>query len=238
MKARSLKQARNTNVLERIIAICIIIQIIVMVVIIVRPTKVEAAENGANQIEGWERIPLEVQIERDLDLKVEEFKQKEKNLQEMVTKQEKVKKENELSDIQEVEAKDDEQKDKDKELLAQLTWAELSILYSKHYEEEPENVEKVFKCTASAPMHRVEIGYRDADELEDVIFSKAYHSSTISKVKKGQEVPEIVYTWMDDVITNGPVGPRGMIYQAEFTQGDEIYLEIYNQKFCVETKYN
>lgn len=126
----------------------------------------------------------------------------------------------------------------DIELLAQLMYAEEGIFF-KQYSEKPAEVERVHKLAGSVVIHRTEIGYRGETTIRGTIYSNGqYAQQTLDRVKKGQDIPEIVYTWAEELLSEGALGPRGMIYQAEFEQGDENYDEIGNQIFCVETKYN
>lgn len=126
----------------------------------------------------------------------------------------------------------------DVELLAQLMYAEEGIFF-KQYTENPETVERVHKLAGSVVINRASIGYRGEYTIEGTIYSKGqYAQQTLDRVTEGQDIPEIVYTWAEELLSEGALGPKGLIYQAEFEQGDETYDEIGNQYFCVETKYN
>lgn len=126
----------------------------------------------------------------------------------------------------------------DIELLAQLMYAEEGIFF-KQYTENPEKVERVHKLAGSVVINRASIGYRGENTIKGTIYSKGqYAQQTLDRVSEGQDIPEIVYTWAEELLKEGALGPRGLIYQAEFEQGDETYDEIGNQYFCVETKYN
>ena len=126
----------------------------------------------------------------------------------------------------------------DVELLAQLMYAEEGIFF-KQYTENPETVEIVHKLAGSVVIHRTEIGYRGETTIRGTIYSKGqYAQQTLDRVTEGQDIPEIVYTWAEELLKEGALGPRGLIYQAEFEQGDETYDEIGNQYFCVEERYN
>lgn len=127
---------------------------------------------------------------------------------------------------------------KDVELLAQLMYAEEGIFF-RNYSENPQEVERVHKLAGSVVLHRAEIGYRGEKTVKGTIYSKGqYAEQTLDRVTQGQDIPEIVYTWAEELLLKGALGPRGMIYQAEFEQGDETYDEIGNQYFCIESKYN
>lgn len=126
----------------------------------------------------------------------------------------------------------------DVELLAQLMYAEEGIFF-KQYAENPETVERVHKLAGSVVINRASIGYRGENTIKGTIYSKGqYAQQTVDRVSEGQDIPEIVYTWAEELLSEGALGPRGMIYQAEFKQGDETYDEIGNQYFCVEERYN
>ena len=125
----------------------------------------------------------------------------------------------------------------DLELLAQLMYAEEGVLLAK-YDKEPEKVERVFKLAGSVVIRRMENNYLGATTLKEVVYTKGqYALQTLEKVSQGQDVPSIVYVWAKELLTEGPIGPKGLIFQAEFEQG-EVYDRIYNQVFGVETKYN
>ncbi len=122
--------------------------------------------------------------------------------------------------------------------LAQVMWAEeeefINLLPTK-----PEKTERVFKLAGSAVLHRLDVQYKDATSIQDVIFEEGqYETRTKNNVREGQEVPDIIYQWAEELLIDGPLGPRGMIYQSQEIQGDEIYDHIGNQYFCIETKYN
>lgn len=125
----------------------------------------------------------------------------------------------------------------DLELLAQLMYAEEGVLL-KHYEKEPEKVEKVFKLAGSVVIRRAENNYLGAASLKEVVYTKGqYALTTLERVSQGQDVPSIVYGWAKELLVKGPIGPKGLIYQAEFEQG-QVYDRLYNQIFGVEPKYN
>ena len=145
-------------------------------------------------------------------------------------KQEEVKEEE-----QEEENKVDEA---EKELLAQLMYAEEGVFITKYYDKDPKKVERVFKLAGSVVLRRKENGYMDAKTIHDVIYSKGqYHSKTKQRIEKGQDVPDMVYDWAEDLLVDGAIGPKGLMYQAEFMQG-KLYEKIWNQIFCVDAKYN
>lgn len=50
-------------------------------------------------------------------------------------------------------------------------------------------------------------------------------------------MPDIVYTWAEELLRKGPIGPNNLIYQSESQQGEEYEL-IDNQYFGIEPKYS
>lgn len=123
----------------------------------------------------------------------------------------------------------------DKELLAQLMYAEEGV-YLQKYKDDPEKAEKVHKLAGSVVIHRMENHYMGVETIEDVIYAKGqYHTQTQKRVTNGQDVPEIVYEWAEELLTDGALGPEGLIYQSEFKQG-RVYTQIGNQFFGVEEK--
>lgn len=122
-------------------------------------------------------------------------------------------------------------------LLAQAMYAEEGVFF-KFYDTNPLIVELVHKLAGSVILHRQEVGYLGATTIEEVIFSKGqYATQTQERVKEGQNIRDEVYIWAEELLTEGAIGPKGMIYQAEFDQG-ESYMFVGNQKFGVEPKYN
>lgn len=121
----------------------------------------------------------------------------------------------------------------DIELLAQLMYAEEGI-YLQKYKDNIEKAEMIHKLAGSVVIHRKENKYMGAETIEDVIYTKGqYHEQTIKRVTDGQEVPDIIYEWAEDLIKNGAIGPDNLIYQSEFKQGT-VYKHIGNQYFGTE----
>lgn len=126
----------------------------------------------------------------------------------------------------------------DVEMLAQLMYAEeeefINLLPT-----DPDLSERVFKLAGSVILRRAEVNYRGATTIEEVIFAKRqYADRTQGLVRDKQEVPEIIYQWAEDLLVDGPIGPRGLVFQSESPQGDYVYEHIGNQYFCVLEKYN
>ena len=125
----------------------------------------------------------------------------------------------------------------DVELLAQLMYAEESV-FLWQYDKNPERVERVFKLAGSVVLNRLENNFKGANSIHDVIYSKGqYAKRTQNLVTNGQDVPEIVYVWAQELLNNGSIAPKGMIYQSEFLQG-QSYDQIGNQFFGIEPRFN
>lgn len=121
----------------------------------------------------------------------------------------------------------------DKEILAQIMFAEEGV-FLRQYDSNPEMVERVFKLAGSVVINRVKTNFLGAKSISDVIYEKGqYAKQTQDRVRNGQDVPDIVYTWADDLLTNGTIGPEGLVYQAEFEQG-QVYEKIGNQVFGIK----
>ena len=87
----------------------------------------------------------------------------------------------------------------------------------------------------SVALHRFENHYKGAKSLTDVLYAKnQYDMQTIQRVEQGQEMPDVVYTWAEDLLRNGPIGPENLIFQSEFKQGSDVYKHIGNQYFCLQ----
>lgn len=145
-----------------------------------------------------------------------------------------VKKQEEISPVKKANYIESAYDLSDKELLAQLMYAEEGIFF-KQYEENPEQVELVHKLAGSVALHRFKSHYMGAQSLSDVLYAKnQYDVQTVQRVEQGQDMPDIVYVWAEDLLQNGPIGPETLIYQSEFKQGSDIYEHIGNQYFCLK----
>ena len=104
-------------------------------------------------------------------------------------------------------------------------------------EQNPKIVERVFKLAGSVVIHRADNNYRGATTIQEVVFSKGqYANRTLEKVTEGQEIPDIVYEWAEELLENGAIGPNNLIYQSETLQGNR-YEVIGNQYFGTEPSY-
>lgn len=120
----------------------------------------------------------------------------------------------------------------ERELLAQMMYAEEGIFLSI-YADDYATAERVFKLAGSVILNRRNTGHMGAKSIADVLYAKGqYADRTKQVIEEGQNVPEVVYTWADDLLTNGSIAPDNMIFQAEFPQGSETYEQIGNQYFC------
>lgn len=120
-------------------------------------------------------------------------------------------------------------------LLAQAMYAEEGIYYYKYSKEK---AELVHKLAGSVIVNRKDVQYRGAETIEEVIFTKGqYALQTQQRVRDGQDIPDEIYEWAIELLAHGPIGPKGLIYQAESDQG-EPYMVIGNQHFGIDSKYN
>ena len=126
--------------------------------------------------------------------------------------------------------------EEDIEFLAQTMFAEEEEFLSM-LEQNPKIVERVFKLAGSVVIHRADNNYRGATTIQEVVFSKGqYANRTLEKVTEGQEIPDIVYEWAEELLENGAIGPNNLIYQSETLQGNR-YEVIGNQYFGTEPSY-
>lgn len=118
-------------------------------------------------------------------------------------------------------------------LLAQAMHAEEGVFFRK-FAEDPDEVEYVHKLCGSVILHRLENNHRGCESIEEVIFCDGqYAEQTLQRVRDGQDIPELVYTWAEELLKEGPLGPNNLIYQSEFEQG-VVYDTIGNQIFGCE----
>ena len=121
----------------------------------------------------------------------------------------------------------------DVDLLANIMFAEEGVFLQS----DPENAEKAHKLCGSAVLHRMEVGFGGATSMQEVLYAEGqYAKATKRRIEKGQEVPDVVYKWAEELISNGPIGPRNMVYQAQFKQG-AVYEKVGNQYFCLSSVY-
>ena len=101
--------------------------------------------------------------------------------------------------------------EEDIEFLAQTMFAEEEEFLSM-LEQNPKIVERVFKLAGSVVIHRADNNYRGATTIQEVVFSKGqYANRTLEKVTEGQEIPDIVYEWAEELLENGAIGPNNLI---------------------------
>ena len=118
----------------------------------------------------------------------------------------------------------------DVELLAQIIYAEEGVFLWK-YNSNPAMAERVFKLAGSVIINRARSHYMGASTIHDVLYSKGqYDSRTKAKVEAGQEIPEIVYVWSQQLLSGGTIGPSNLVFQSESPQG-VFYEQIGNQYF-------
>lgn len=121
--------------------------------------------------------------------------------------------------------------EEDVEFLAQTMYAEEGIFFAK-YKDDLELVEKVHKLAGSVVIHRADNEYRGATTIQQVVFTEGqYAKQTLEKICEGQEMPDIVYVWAEELLRDGPIGPNNLIFQSEFEQGDKYGEPIGNQYF-------
>ncbi len=78
------------------------------------------------------------------------------------------------------------------------------------------------------------MGYLGADSIEETIYAEGQYADTTLQKLATQEAPEIVKRWAEELLNDGPIGPKNMIFQSEFEQG-QIYMMIDNQYFgCID----
>lgn len=121
--------------------------------------------------------------------------------------------------------------EEDVELLARLMYAEEGVLLQR---QSMEDAELAHKLCGSVILHRTEMGYLGADSIEETIYAEGQYADTTLQKLATQEAPEIVKRWAEELLNDGPIGPKNMIFQSEFEQG-QIYMMIDNQYFgCID----
>ena len=119
------------------------------------------------------------------------------------------------------------------ELLANIMYAEEGVFI----ESDPANAEKAHKLCGSTVLHRMEVNFGGASTMQEVLYAKGqYASATKRRIEKGQDIPECVYKWAEELLASGPIGPSNLVYQAQFKQG-EVFEKVGNQYFCLSDVY-
>ena len=122
----------------------------------------------------------------------------------------------------------------DVDLLANIMYAEEGVFI----ENDPENAEMAHKLCGSVVLHRMEVNFGGATTMEEVLNAEnQYAGATKRRIRNGQDIPDVVYKWAEELLTTGPIGPRNMVYQAQFKQG-KVYDKIGNQYFCISDKFS
>ena len=62
-----------------------------------------------------------------------------------------------------------------------------------------------------------------------------YAPGTLKKMQV-VEPPEKAYRWTEEVFREGSIGPSNLVFQANFIQGDEVWLKYGNMYFCTTEK--
>lgn len=135
------------------------------------------------------------------------------------------------TEVQAVEAEAQTSKidEADVMLLASLMHEEEGVLrWTLSYED----AKMAHLYAGSVVLNRLNMHYRGAESLEDVIYCPGQYAS-VDKLLK-EEIPEETIEWARQLLQDGPIGPENMIYQAEFEQGSETVEKIGNQYFCCE----
>lgn len=130
----------------------------------------------------------------------------------------------------------------DVNLLANIMYAEEGVLYTKYMDTEPTNVEMVFKLCGSVVLHRLANQMDGATTIREVLYAspngnEQYAGTTKTRVENGQDIPDIVFTWAEQLLKDGPLGPNNLVFQSEFVQGDSVYATYWNQIFCTCSCY-
>ena len=121
----------------------------------------------------------------------------------------------------------------DTKLLGDLMYAEVGVLMQlKHLK--PEEVELAHKLVGSVVIHRTNAKDLGANSIKETIYAKGqYHRATLARLGK-LNTPECVYDWAEELLRDGPLGPKTLKFQAQFKQGGKVYKKIHNQYFCLE----
>jgi hypothetical protein len=107
------------------------------------------------------------------------------------------------------------------------------------YDEEGETC---LKAVGSVVLHRMneDQGYYP-DTIYGVIHDgegtshKQYASGVLKKIGNAG-TPDLVYGWAEDLLRDGPIGPNNMVFEANFKQGDEVWLKYGKMYFCTSNK--
>ena len=99
-----------------------------------------------------------------------------------------------------------------------------------------EDGEKVAKATGSVVLHRIASDVFP-NTLSKVIYegqgtkAQQYASRTLNSIGN-IDTPDYVYDWAEDILREGPIGPANLVFQANFPQGNETWMQYGKVYFC------
>ena len=115
-------------------------------------------------------------------------------------------------------------------ILGDAMFAEFGEVLSRLEESE---AEYWLKLTGSVPIHRRNANW-GGSTIHEIIFSGAYSENTRNAIgKEWLKTPDIVYKWAEELLKNGPIGPKNLIYQSQVEQGIP-YDDLFGEYFGLE----
>ncbi len=123
-------------------------------------------------------------------------------------------------------------------LLADVMYAEEGFIEETltNFEEteRAELAKRAHLLAGSCLLNRLAAHEGGYDMWTIVFTGYGYAQSTRDRILSGElNTPDEVREWAKELFEKGPIGPAGLIYQAEFQQGD-VYEVIGNQYFGIE----
>lgn len=120
-----------------------------------------------------------------------------------------------------ISVKDEPIDKEDLELLAHLIFAEAGSDWCK---------DEMLYGVGSVVLNRIASEYYP-NNMYDVIYQRGQYACTWNgHIKK--EPNERAYRIAEDLLRNGSTLPENVLFQAQFKQGDGVYVKIQNMYFC------
>lgn len=107
------------------------------------------------------------------------------------------------------------------ELLAQLIFAEAGSDWCE---------DNMLYYTGSVVLNRIKSEYYP-NTMEEVIYQPGQYSC-VNNGKIYAEPNKRAYNVAEDLLTSGSCLPENVVYQAQFEQGDGVYVKVQNMYFC------
>ena len=208
---------------RQLMRIFVVESIVAIILLLVGETRIAlAAEENQSEVSySYEYIPIEETVDYNLNKQLEQMK-----TEGNVNTSEEVIEVVAIEDYEEEAVEVVNYTKEDVELLANIMYLEEGIYADR------EQGEYVHKLAGSVVLHRVNCPTEFGNTIEEVLYEPGQYASRTKNLIGQVEIPEKVYTWAEDILRDGPIGPETMYFQAQFKQGKGTFYHYGNQYFC------